>query len=100
MALRASVIRAPARRALFGFRVEVPPLALAVVLGTIVFDVVLFRYIARRGRALESSALEADSYHFGTDAVGKVGVLVGIGAAYRGFPALDLVGAGAMATAF
>jgi len=95
-----TVIQEAARRALFGFRVEVTPLALAVVLGTIVFDVVLFRYIARRGRALESSALEADSYHFGTDAVGKVGVLVGIGAAYLGFPAMDLVGAVAIAIAF
>jgi len=94
------VIQEAVRRYLFGFQVHVTPLALGVVLATFVFDVALFRYIARRGQALRSSALEADSYHFGTDAVGKVGVLVGVGAAYLGAPIMDLVGAVAIATAF
>ena len=95
-----TVIQEAVRRFLFGFRVEVTPLALAVVLGTILFDVVLFRYIARQGNALCSSALEADSYHFRTDAIGKVGVVVGIGAAYLGYPVMDLLGAVAIALTF
>lgn len=95
-----TVIEEAVRRYIFGFRVEVTPVALAVVLATILFDGVLYRYIARRSQTLGSSALEADSYHFGTDAVGKVAVLVGIGAAYLGFPVMDLVGAVAIALAF
>jgi cation diffusion facilitator family transporter len=94
------VIYEAARRYLFGFEVAVSEIALAVIVATIVFDVLLFRYIARMGRVLQSSALEADSYHFGTDAVGKVGVTVGIGATYLGFPVMDLVGAIAIAVTF
>src|SRR3990172_6197894 len=71
-----TVIQEAARRALSGFRVEVTPLVLGVILATIAADVLLFLYIARRGTALRSSALEADAYHFGTDALGKVGVIV------------------------
>jgi len=95
-----AVIQEAVRRYFLGFQVTVTPVALGVVLATIVFDVLLFRYIARRGRVLRSSALEADSYHFGTDAIGKIGVLVGIGAAYLGFPFMDLVGAVGIALAF
>ena len=47
-----------------------------------------------------SSALEADSYHFGTDALGKAAVVLGVGAAYLGYPVMDLVGASAIAVAF
>lgn len=49
---------------------------------------------------MRSSALQADSYHFATDAVGKVGVLVGVGMAYLGYPFMDLVGAVAIAITF
>jgi cation diffusion facilitator family transporter len=88
------------RRYLFGFEVTVSELALAVVVATFVFDILLFRYIARMGNTLHSSALEADAYHFGTDAVGKIGVMVGVGAVYLGFPIMDLVGAVAIAITF
>jgi cation diffusion facilitator family transporter len=94
------VIQEAVRRYLFGFHVEVTPLALVVVLGTTALDIALFRYIAQRGRTLQSSALEADSYHFGTDAVGKIGVLIGMGAAYAGYPVMDLFGAVAIAIVF
>ncbi len=88
-----TVIEEAVRRLLEGFTVHVTLLALVAVLATLVFDVVLFRYISRRGSVLGSSALEADAYHFGTDAVGKVGVLFGIGMAYLGYPVMDVVGA-------
>jgi len=94
------IIQEAIRRYLSGFRVEVTPLVLGVILATIAADVLLFLYIARRGTALRSSALEADAYHFGTDALGKVGVIVGVGAAYAGYPVMDLVGAVAIAITF
>lgn len=88
------------RRSVFGFSVVVSNLALVAVVATIVFDVLIFRYIARRAKVLQSPALEADSYHFGTDAVAKGGVILGTGGAYLGFPFLDILGAVAIATTF
>jgi len=95
-----TVIEEAVRRLFEGFRVEITPLALAAVAATMVFDVVLFRYIRGKGESLGSSALEADAFHFGTDAVGKVGVVFGIGMAYLGYPIMDLVGAVAIAVVF
>ncbi|MFQ5907831.1 MAG: cation diffusion facilitator family transporter [Thermoplasmata archaeon] len=88
------------RRSIFGFSVTVSPLVLGVVVATIVLDLLIFRYISRKGRLLESSALKADAYQFGTDSIAKVGVLVGIGGVFVGVPLLDVLGAGAIAIAF
>ncbi|MCJ2531200.1 MAG: cation diffusion facilitator family transporter [Candidatus Thermoplasmatota archaeon] len=88
------------RRSLVGFSVTVSNLVLGAVVATIVLDLLLFRYIARKGRILQSSALQADAYQFGTDSIAKVGVLVGIGGVYVGVPFLDILGAGAIAIAF
>ena len=88
-----TVIEEAVRRLIEGFTVHITLLALVAVLATLAYDVVLFRYIARKGDVLGSSALEADAYHFGTDAVGKVGVVFGIGMAYLGYPIMDVVGA-------
>lgn len=95
-----TVLEEAVRRLLEGFTVHITTLALAVVLATMALDVVLFRYISRRGDALGSSALEADAYHFGTDAIGKIGVLFGVGMAYLGYPIMDIVGAIAIAVVF
>jgi len=95
-----TVIGEAVRRYASGFEVHVTGYALAAVLATLLLDVLLFRYISRRGSELGSSALEADAYHFGTDAVGKVGVVFGIGMAYLGVPVMDLVGAVAIAVVF
>lgn len=94
------VIYEAVRRSLFGFSIVVSNLALAAVLVTIGFDVLIFRYIARKAKILQSAALEADSYHFGTDAIAKVGVVAGVGGAYLGFPFLDILGAFAIAITF
>jgi cation diffusion facilitator family transporter len=88
------------RRSIFGFSVTVSSLVLAAVVATMVLDLLLFRYISRKGRLLESSALQADAYQFGTDSIAKVGVLVGVGGAFAGFPFLDVLGAAAIAVAF
>lgn len=94
------VIIEAVRRFVEGFVVDVTLLSIAAILATFVFDLFLFRYISHRSQTLESSALEADSYHFGTDAVGKIGVLFGIGMAYLGYPIMDLVGAVVIALSF
>lgn len=94
------VILEAGRRFLEGFAVDVTLFAIGAVLATFAFDLLLYRYISRKSRTLESYALEADSYHFATDAIGKIGVLFGIGMAYLGYPVMDLVGAGAIAVSF
>ncbi|HII39773.1 MAG TPA: cation transporter [Thermoplasmata archaeon] len=95
-----TVIEEAVRRLLEGFTVHITLLALIAVLATLVYDVFLFRYISRKGEVLGSSALEADAYHFATDAVGKVGVVFGIGMAYLGYPVMDVVGALIIAVVF
>lgn len=95
-----TVIEEAVRRYLAGFTVTITGFALVAVLATLVLDLALFRYISRRSAALESSALEADAFHFGTDAVGKVGVVAGVGMAYLGYPIMDLVGAVTIAAVF
>lgn len=95
-----TVIEEAVRRLLEGFAVHMTLLALVVVLATMVLDVFLYRYISRRGDVLGSTALEADAYHFGTDAVGKIGVVFGVGMAYLGYPVMDVVGALAIAVVF
>ena len=95
-----TVIEEAVRRLLEGFTVHITPLALAVIIATLGLDLGLFRYISRRGAALGSTALEADAYHFGTDAVGKVGVVFGTGMAFLGYPIMDLVGALVIAGVF
>lgn len=95
-----TVIEEAVRRYLTGFTVTITGLSLVAILATLVLDVLLFRYISRRSAALESSALEADAFHFGTDAIGKVGVVLGVGMAYLGYPVMDLVGAVGIAVVF
>ncbi len=95
-----TVIEEAVRRLLEGFTVRITLLALIAVLATMVYDVFLFRYISRKGDVLGSSALEADAYHFATDAIGKVGVIFGIGMAYLGYPIMDVVGALIIACVF
>ena len=95
-----TVIEEAVRRYLTGFTVTITGLSLVAILATLALDLVLFRYVSRRSAVLESSALEADAFHFGTDAVGKVGVVVGVGMAYLGYPIMDLVGAVTIAAVF
>ncbi len=95
-----TVIEEAVRRLFTGFTIHISAIALAAVLGTMALDIGLYRYISRRGDVLGSSALQADAYHFGTDAIGKVGVLFGVGMAYLGYPVMDLVGAVAIAIVF
>ncbi len=95
-----TVIEEAVRRLLAGFTVQISSTALVAVLATMALDVGLYWYIARRSEVLSSSALEADAYHFGTDAIGKIGVLFGVGMAYLGYPVMDAVGALMIAVVF
>ncbi|MBQ7181474.1 MAG: cation transporter [Bacteroidaceae bacterium] len=56
-------------------------LALWAALLSIVVKEALFRYTAKRGKALESQAMVANAWHHRSDALSSVGAAVGIGGA-------------------
>lgn len=65
-----------------GADLEAPgTLALWAALLSIVVKEALFRYTAKRGKALESQAMVANAWHHRSDALSSVGAAVGIGGA-------------------
>ena len=56
-------------------------LALWAALISILLKELMFRYTARKGRELESSALTANAWHHRSDALSSIGAAVGIGGA-------------------
>ena len=71
---------------------EVTVLSFAVMLGTLVVNVLVVRYEAGAGRRLNSELLVADSVHTRSDVYATVGVLVSLTAVWLGFPVLDPIG--------
>jgi cation diffusion facilitator family transporter len=65
----------------------------AVVVATVLINLGISRYEARRGRELRSSILVADSRHTLSDALAACAVLVGFGGVALGFPWADPVAA-------
>jgi cation diffusion facilitator family transporter len=83
-----------ALRASIGSSVGVPGrVALVVVIVSIVFKEVLYRYTMVYARRIHSSALVANAWHHRSDALSSVAALGGILGARLGFPVLDPVGA-------
>ncbi len=64
-------------------------LAAAAALVSILVKELLFRYVRRFARKLDSTALMAEAWHHRSDALSSVGALVGILGARAGFPVLD-----------
>ena len=56
-------------------------LALWAALISIIIKELMYRYTARKGRELESSALTANAWHHRSDALSSIGAAVGIGGA-------------------
>ncbi|MBI2861422.1 MAG: cation transporter [Chloroflexi bacterium] len=85
------------RRLLAGFSIEVTAAAFGVMLLAIVVDFLLARYLYRVAERYQSSALQADAYHFTSDLWGSLAVLVGLGAASLGYPVMDPLAAAVVA---
>jgi cation diffusion facilitator family transporter len=63
-----------------------------VLMGIILIKELLYRYVNKKGKELNSTALQADAYHHRSDAITSVVALVGIGAAFllgEGYENLD-----------
>ena len=64
-------------------------LAAVAALVSILVKELLFRYVRRQAKDLDSPALMAEAWHHRSDALSSVGALLGIVGARAGFPVLD-----------
>jgi cation diffusion facilitator family transporter len=71
--------------------------AVAIVAGSIVIDFNRARALTRVSKATSSEALAADALHFHTDMLSSIVVLLGLAAAWAGYPWADSVAALAVA---
>lgn len=68
-------------------------IGIAVMLLTLVADIIFSRYLHKKSSKTGSPALQADAYHFSTDVWSTAAVIIGLGAAHLGYPLFDVLGA-------
>lgn len=68
-------------------------LGIAVMGITLVLDIIIARYLHKKSDETGSPALEADAYHFTTDILSTIAVMVGLAAASFGYPIADVMSA-------
>jgi cation diffusion facilitator family transporter len=73
--------------------VDVSPLALGVLVASILIDCWRSRALRRVAKQTGSHALEADALHFATDMLSSFVVLLGLGAIWLGYPIADSLAA-------
>lgn len=71
--------------------------ALWVAVISILIKELMYQYVSRMGKKLNSSALMADAWHNRSDALSSLAALIGVGGARLGFPELDLLAGGVVA---
>lgn len=76
-----------------GGEVEVGPVAIGVVVASILVDFFRARHLTKVAEATNSQALEADALHFSSDMWSSAVVLVGLGFVAVGFPLGDAIAA-------
>jgi cation diffusion facilitator family transporter len=70
------------------------PFTLLVLVGVVVVKEILFRFVSREGKAVDSSAVKTDAWHHRSDAITSVAAGIGISVALiGGFEAADDVAA-------
>ena len=72
------------------------PFTLIVLVVVVVVKEILFRFVSREGKAVDSSAVKTDAWHHRSDAITSVAAFIGISVALiggRGFEAADDVAA-------
>ena len=87
------VVRSAVSRMRTGAVPEIPPLSFAVMLGTLITNILVVRYEAGRGRALNSELLLADAAHTRSDVWTTCTVLTSLVAVKIGYPIVDAIGA-------
>jgi cation diffusion facilitator family transporter len=72
---------------------EASELGIMVMGATIAIDFFISRYLHRSSKKYESTALEADAYHFTTDLWSAIAVIIGLVFVLMGFPVFDAIAA-------
>jgi cation diffusion facilitator family transporter len=80
-------------RLLYGAVVDLGPVALAVMVMSVVVDYTRSRALMRTAKKYKSQALEADAIHFSTDLISSGVVIVGILVTMAGFEGFDSIAA-------
>ena len=86
------VARAAVERLRMGGAPEVTAYSFAVMLATLVVNVIVVRYERREGRRLGSELLMADAMHTSSDVLTSCAVLVSLAGVTLGYPLLDPIG--------
>src|SRR4051812_32620703 len=87
------VLRGAITRLYGGEAARVTTISFAVMLGTLVMNVLVVRYESARGRALKSELLLADAMNTRSDILTSCAVLLSLAAVRLGYPLLDPLGA-------
>jgi cation diffusion facilitator family transporter len=87
------VVETAVARLMRGGTPDVTGYSFAVMLVTVVVNLVVVRYERRAGRELQSELLMADAAHTSSDVMTSCAVLVSLGAVWLGYPILDPIGA-------
>lgn len=78
-------------RLLYGGEPDIVPASFAVMIGTLILNLIVTLYERRRGRALHSPILLADAAHTSTDVIVSLSVLVSLAVTSLGYPWIDVV---------
>ena len=76
-----------------GHAVKETVIGIIVMVLTLIVDIAIATYLHKKSSKTGSPALEADAYHFSTDVWSTTAVIIGLGAAYLGYPLFDILGA-------
>lgn len=87
------VVQSAFTRLRSGAAPDVTPLSFIVMIATVVTNLLVLRYEAAKGRALNSELLLADAAHTRSDVWTSCTVLLALGAVRLGYPMLDPLGA-------
>jgi cation diffusion facilitator family transporter len=87
------VVRSAISRMRTGAVPDITPLSFAVMIGTLITNLLVVRYEAGRGRALNSEFLLADAEHTRSDVWTTSTVLTSLVAVKIGYPIVDAIGA-------
>ncbi len=74
-----------------GARPEVTTISFAIMIGTLIVNIIVTTWERRAGKRLRSSILTADARHTGSDALVSISVIAGLIVTRLGYPQADLV---------
>jgi cation diffusion facilitator family transporter len=87
------IVESALQRLEHGAAPQVSAVSFAVMIATVIVNLIVVRYESLKGRELSSELLIADSMHTKSDVLTSASVIVSLGGVALGFPILDAAGA-------